>query len=293
MTMRLVNRELCRVGPSTGLPTRTQQADLLQVAFHSHGDTSFPMLFPASARECFEFSWRAFDIADRYQTPIVVMSDLDLGMNIWVSDPLEYPDAPFDRGKVLTEEELKKVGSWGRYRDVDGDGIPYRTIPGTSPGGDLSYFTRGSGHDEEARYTESHEVYVRNLDRVARKVASVTAHLPDPVITGNADSDVALVAYGSSDHAVQEALAGGGHDLAYMRIRGYPFHDEVGEFLARRERIIVLDQNQQGQMAQLLRMTFPQVAARIESIRHYGGLPLSAEWVAGALGAVREKVTQP
>ncbi len=279
-----------RVGPSTGLPTRTQQADLLQVAFHSHGDTTFPMLIPGNVAECFEFSWRACDVAERFQTPVIVMSDLDLGMNYWVSDPLVYPDRPFDRGKILTEEQLGEMERWGRYKDVDGDGIPYRTIPGLSRHAAMAYFTRGSGHNEFAKYTESDQDYVRNLDRLARKLAGVPAHLPAPVLEGRADAECGIIAFGSTDHAVREALAGRGRDTAYLRIRSFPFHAAVGEFLARRERVLVVEQNQQGQMAKLLQLGYPASAGRIRSACHYGGLPIGAKFVRNALVEAFAKV---
>ncbi|MCI0652631.1 MAG: 2-oxoacid:acceptor oxidoreductase subunit alpha [Planctomycetes bacterium] len=279
-----------RVGPSTGLPTRTQQSDLLLVAFHSHGDTSFPMLIPANAAECFEFAWRAFDVADRYQTPVVVMSDLDLGMNTWVSEPLVYPDRPFDRGKILTPEKLAQLEKWGRYKDVDGDGIPYRSIAGRTQDSRFSYFTRGSGHDENAVYSESDQVYARNLDRLARKIRGTVQVLPEPVLAGKGNAEVGIIAFGSTDHAVREALAANETAADYLRLRAYPFHDSVGEFIAGHDRVVVIEQNQQGQMAQLLRMALPEHAPKIESITYYGGLPLSAAFVARALNGTLAKV---
>ena len=271
-----------RVGPSTGLPTRTQQGDVMQVAFNSHGDTTFPMYFPANAQECFEFSWRVFDVAERFQTPVVVMSDLDLGMNNWVSDPLEYPDEPFDRGKVMTDEELAKAEDWGRYRDADGDGIPHRTVPGLNKDPKAAYFTRGSGHDPYAKYSESDEVYANNLARIERKLASVADALPAPIESGDADAELGVIAYGTSDHAVREALADSeAPDVAYLRVRAYPFSSAVEEFIQARKQVIVIEQNQQGQLAKLLQMAYPNLADRIESACYYGGLPLAAGFVRG------------
>lgn len=274
--------DISRVGPSTGMPTRTQQSDLLQVAFLSHGDTRFPMLFPATPHEAFELSWQAFDAADRLQTPVVVMSDLDLGMNTWVDTEMEYPDRPIDRGKVLTDEKLAELENWGRYRDVDGDGIPWRSVAGNMESPQAAYFTRGSGHDENARYTESDEVYSRNLDRLARKIDGAVNYLPAPVFEGDPNSTFGILAFGSSHTPIREALDSAdakGLSYGYLRIRSWPFHDEVESFLARSERVVVVEQNQQGQMAALLKMSFPQHAAKLEGARYFGGLPLSASFV--------------
>lgn len=279
--------DIARVGPSTGLPTRTQQSDVLMVAFLSHGDTRFPMLFPGTPHEAFEMSCQAFDIADRLQTPIVFMSDLDLGMNTWVDDELEYPDTPMDRGKILDEEKLASLAKWGRYLDVDGDGIPYRSIAGKLEDRRAAYFTRGSGHDEFARYTESSEAYVRNLDRLRKKIDGSPQYMPAPIITGPEDASVGLMCYGSSVAPMTEALEHPDYaGFGYLRIRSWPFHDEVGTWLAARDRVLVVEQNQQGQMAQLLKMAFPESAAKIESACYYGGLPLSATFIRNAIDAL-------
>jgi len=272
-----------RVGPSTGLPTRTQQSDILQVAFQSHGDTRFPMLMPADPKEAFEFSVAAFDLAEHYQTPIFVMSDLDLGMNLWVSDELEHPDAPLDRGKLATDEVLSKLADWGRYLDVDGDGVPYRTVPGKTTDPRTAHLTRGSGHDERGRYSEDPDVYARNLDRLARKIDGTVELLPEPVVAAGAGKELGIIAFGTTDHAVREALAAMERPPAYLRVRAWPFHDSVGDFIREHDRVVVIEQNQQGQVAQLLRMAFPDLAPRIESARYYGGLPLTAAFVRGAL----------
>src|SRR5579859_7940510 len=231
--------DIQRVGPSTGLPTRTAQGDLSFAYTLSHGDTRHIVLLPGSVGECYELGMKAFDIADRYQTPVLVLSDLDLGMNLWMTTPLEYPDQPFDRGKVLTADDLERLkGDWGRYRDVDGDGIPYRTLPGTDHPA-AGYFTRGSGHDEEARYTENADVYARNLDRLARKHEGAREHLPQPVIS-ESGSAVALIAFGSTDAAVVEArdeLAAARLPVDYLRLRALPLARSVVDFVRRHERV--------------------------------------------------------
>ncbi len=275
-----------RVGPSTGLPTRTQQSDILQVAFQSQGDTRFPMLFPSSPPEAFSFSWQIFDLAEKYQTPVVMMSDLDLGMNTWLSDPLEEPADDFDRGKIATDEVLQKIENWGRYRDVDGDGIPYRTIPGITLHPDVAHLTRGSGHDEDGNYSESPEVYVANLDRLARKIDGMVKDLPEPV-REDRDQSLGVIAFGTSDWAVQEALSTIDAPPSYLRIRSYPFHDEISSFIADHDRVLVIEQNQQGQMAQLLKIDNPKDADKIVSANYYGGLPLSARFVADSIAELQ------
>ncbi|MGE3166945.1 MAG: 2-oxoacid:acceptor oxidoreductase subunit alpha [Planctomycetota bacterium] len=279
-----------RVGPSTGLPTRTQQSDLLQVAYLSHGDTRFPILFPATPTDAFELSWKAFDIAERFQTPTFVLSDLDLGMNTWICDTPAYPDRPFDRGKVLDDEALGKLERWGRYLDVDGDGVPWRTVPGRNRDLRAAFFTRGSGHTEYATYSEDDKVYQRNLDRLARKIANMAPHLPEPeIVTTTGKPTTGLIAYGSTDAAVKESLASNPGKANYLRVRAYPFHPQVAEFVGQHERLIVVEQNQQGQMAQLLRAAFPAAATRIHSACHFGGLPIAASFVDAALAQTPAK----
>jgi len=273
--------DIQRIGPSTGLPTRTSQADLLSVAFLSHGDTRHVMLFPSSVDDCFDYGMRAFDLAERLQTPVFVLSDLDLGMNVWMADPFPYPDKPWDRGKVLSAEDLERIGKFERYRDVDGDGIPYRTIPGTKHAL-AAYFTRGSGHDETARYTESSEAYPRVMDRLARKWETARTWVPKPVVDEAPGAELGIVAYGSSRWAVEEArerLLADGVKTSSLRVQAYPFTAEVEAFLARHERIYVVEQNRDGQMAALLRMEYPERAARLRSVLHYDGLPLAASTV--------------
>ncbi len=272
--------DIQRVGPSTGLPTRTSQADLAFTYTISHGDTRHLVLLPGSMEECYEFARTSFDYADRFQTPVFVLSDLDLGMNLWMTPPFRYPEAPFDRGKVLTAADLERLqGDWGRYRDVDGDGIPYRTLPGTDHPA-AAYFTRGSGHDENARYTEAAETYARNMDRLARKHETARAHLPAPVRIGQG-AGIGLIAFGSTDAAVREALdllGEQGLRVDYLRVRALPLSPQVGEFIAEHERVYVVEQNRDGQLYDLIRLeTSPELVGRLRSIRHYDGRPIPAE----------------
>ncbi|MEB3187696.1 MAG: 2-oxoacid:acceptor oxidoreductase subunit alpha [bacterium] len=275
-----------RVGPSTGMPTRTQQGDVLSLYLASHGDTRHVVLIPGNPREAFDLSYQAFDLAERLQTPVFVMLDLDLGMNLWMTDPFAYPEAPLDRGPVVTAEELearvhdatRTAPVFARYRDVHGDGIPERTLPGTDHPL-AAYFTRGSGHTEEAKYTEKPEEYVRLVDRLARKHETARGLVPAPVVDWQ-DAEVTLVSYGSSCQAIDEAralLAEAGVPTNGLRLMALPFHPEVREVLGRSARIYVIDQNRDAQMADLLRLELgPEVAARIRSIRHYDGMPLDA-----------------
>ena len=281
-----------RIGPSTGLPTRTSQGDLSFTYTLSHGDTKHLVLLPGNVEECYEFGRDAFDYADRFQTPVFVLSDLDLGMNLWMTEPFKYPDKPFDRGKVLSKEELDKLhGEWGRYRDVDNDGVPYRTLPGTEHPA-AGYFTRGSGHDENARYTESAATYARNMDRLSRKFETARKAMPAPVIDESAKSSTALIAFGSSDSAIAEAratLAANGHPVDYLRVRALPLSDEVTAFVSRHERVYVVDQNRDGQLYDLVRLALPaDLVTRLQSIRHYDGQPIPATSITDHL---QEKVT--
>ncbi len=278
-----------RVGPSTGLPTRTQQGDILFAHFASHGDTEHVLLFPADPNEAFEFAWRAFDIAERLQAPVFVMSDLDLGMNHWMARPFAYPDQPMDRGKVLWEEDLERWEQergepWGRYKDVDGDGIPYRTVMGNRRPG-AAYFTRGTGHDEYARYSEDPENWYRLVQRIKRKYHANRHILPRP-IAEETGQPVGILTYGTVDAAMVEARAlmeQRGLVTDYLRVRALPFHDEVGDYLARHQRVYVVEANRDGQMAMLLRMAYPQWAPRIRSVARTDGLPLSARFIAESI----------
>lgn len=270
-----------RMGPSTGLPTRTSQGDLLFVRFLGHGDTQQIMLLPGNLEECFEFGWRAFDLAERYQTPIFVLSDLDLGMNLWMSAQFRYPDEPMDRGKVLSAEDLDEIGEFARYRDVDGDGITYRTLPGTDHP-KAAYFTRGTGHDDAAVYSERPEHYVENMERIARKLETARVNLPAPVISTQDGARIGLIGFGSSDPAIVEAidrLKDEGMLVDYLRIRAVPFSDEVPQFIDAHERSYVIEMNTDGQMYQLLQLAAPENALKLSKLNLNNGLPLSARWI--------------
>ena len=270
-----------RSGPSTGMPTRTQQADLLSTAFLSHGDTKHPILLPGNVKECFEFGCAAFDLAERLQTPVFVFTDLDLGMNNWMSDPFDYPEKPIDRGKVLTAEELDKLGSFARYRDVDGDAIGWRTIPGTMHP-KAAYFTRGSGHNDAAGYTERPNEYQAVMDRLARKFETARTLVPAPVVYRNGKSKIGFLAFGTTDFAMRESLdqieKENGLSVDYMRIRSFPFTREIRDFVASHERVYVVEQNRDAQMASLLKLDLPaDQVVKLRSILHYNGLPIDAQ----------------
>lgn len=275
-----------RVGPSTGLPTRTAQGDVTFTHFLGHGDTQQVILFPGSVSECFEFGWRSFDIADRLQTPVFVLSDLDLGMNQWMTCPFEYPHEPIDRGKILWEGDLDELdGTWARYRDVDGDGIPYRTVPGNRHP-EAAYFTRGTGHDENARYTEDSETWVKLLARLKHKFYTAREYVPAPLIDTMQGSQVGIIAYGSTEPAIQEArqqLADGGLKTDFLRVRALPFTGQVDDFLRSHERIYVVEMNRDGQMHQLLTLECPARALNMKSIANMDGLPLTARYVREAI----------
>jgi len=267
-----------RAGPSTGLPTRTMQGDVAFAYSLSHGDTKHIVLLPATIEDAYQLSMDAFDLADRFQTPVFVLSDLDLGMNSWLTKPLAYPEKPFDRGKVLTAHDLNKVQSWGRYRDVDKDGIPYRTVPGTEHS-NAGYFTRGTGHDEEARYSEQPDVWQRGLDRLVRKMETARAHVPAPIVEDDGNA-VAILAYGTTHHAVIEArdrLREAGVNVDYMRVRALPLSPDVATFVARHERVYVVEQNRDGQLYGILRTELPtHLISNLVSVRHYNGVPIDA-----------------
>ena len=272
-----------RTGPSTGMPTRTSQADLLSVTFLSHGDTKHIVLLPGSVKECFELGYAAFDLAERLQTPVFVLSDLDLGMNNWMSDPFDYPSTPLDRGKVLTAEDLDRLGGFARYRDVDGDGIGWRTLPGTQHP-KAAYFTRGSGHNDAAAYTEKPDEYVVVMDRLARKFENARKLVPGPVTVRDGSSKIGFLAYGSTDFALRESLdqieKEYGQDVDYMRIRAYPFAHEIHDFVASHERVYVVEQDRDAQLASLLKLDLPaDQVTKLRSILHYNGLPLDARTV--------------
>jgi 2-oxoglutarate ferredoxin oxidoreductase subunit alpha len=267
-----------RVGPSTGLPTRTAQGDLLSAAFLSHGDTRHILLLPSSVEECYSMALEAFDLAELFQTPVFVMMDLDLGMNNWMADPFAYPDAPINRGKILTAETLKRLGDWGRYKDVDGDGIPYRTIPGD---GMPASFTRGSGHNARGQYSERPDDYVDNVDRLARKFETSRRHVPKPVVQQNPKAKVGLIAFGTSHFATEESRdqlrEETGVETSYYRLRAYPFTEELAAFVDAHERVYVIEQNRDAQLLQLLKLELaPEQVAKLRSVLHYNGLPIDA-----------------
>jgi 2-oxoglutarate ferredoxin oxidoreductase subunit alpha len=284
--------DIQRVGPSTGLPTRTMQGDVLKAAYLSHGDCKHPCLYPADIEEAYGFALEAFDLAEELQTPVFVLSDLDLGMNLWMSEPFVYPEKPIRRGKVLDADALARLqagveGGWGRYKDVDGDGVPYRTLPGT-PGGDGAYFTRGSGHDEYARYTEDGRAYMRNMARLARKFETARTRVPAPVEEGRG-RPVGVLAYGTTHHAIVESRAQlaeeEGLQVDYLRVRAFPFPDVVRDWIAAHERVYVVEQNRDAQMLALLRTEFPDLAERMHSVRHWDGLPIDARSVTEQIAA--------
>jgi 2-oxoglutarate/2-oxoacid ferredoxin oxidoreductase subunit alpha len=274
--------DIQRVGPSTGLPTRTAQGDILTVAMLSHGDTKQIMLLPASAEECYTTAMDAFDLAERFQTLVFVLSDLDLGMNNWMSKTFEYPEKPLDRGKLLDSASLERMGGeFGRYKDVDGDGIPYRTIPGD---GMPAYFTRGSGHNDRGQYSERPDDYVNNVERLARKFETAKQYVPQPVIEENPRAQVGIIAYGSSHWAIIETrdqlMQEAGIETAYLRIRAYPLTDSIADFIKRHDRVYVVEQNRDAQMFSLMRMEMdPALSAKLRSVRHFNGLPIDARSV--------------
>ena len=272
-----------RVGPSTGLPTRTMQGDLVSTAMLSHGDTKHPMFFPSSPRECFSMMIDAFDLAERFQTPVFVMSDLDLGMNNWPSEPFLYPEKPIERGKVLNAEDLTKLGGFARYRDVDGDGVGYRTLPGTNHPA-AAFFTRGSGHNDRAGYSEREDDYMNNMDRLTRKFESIRGAMPAPHLDLNSRAHVGLVCAGTSRYGTEESrdqlLREQGIETSYLRLKAFPFGEELIDFVRRHERVYVIDQNRDAQLVMLMRLEFePELIAKIRSVRYYGGLPLDARTI--------------
>jgi 2-oxoglutarate/2-oxoacid ferredoxin oxidoreductase subunit alpha len=286
-----------RVGPSTGLPTRTMQGDITSTYYLGHGDAKHILLLPGSVEECYTMAMAAFDLAERFQTPVFLMSDLDLGMNNWMADPFPFSDKPLDRGKVLkTKEELDahiaKFKEFARYRDVDGDGIPYRTLPGFMDAPAATYFTRGSGHNDRAMYTERPDDYKNNMDRLARKFETAKQYVPKPVVAEATGSRVGIIAYGSSDFAVEEArviLGRKGVRIDYLRLRALPFTPETAAFIAAHDRLYVVDQNRDGQMYDLLRLEIGGNTDKLRSIRHYDGFPLDAETVIEGIEAGEKK----
>ncbi len=284
--------DVVRVGPSTGLPTRTSQGDLIAARYLGHGDTEHILLLPGSVKECFEFGWRAFDIAERLQAPVFVLSDLDLGMNQWMTEPFEYPDQPMDRGKVLWEQDLEKLGEkFARYKDVDGDGIPYRTIPGNHHP-TSAWFARGTGHDESARYTEDNVVWERMMLRIKKKYETAREYMPKPVVHTAKGAKAGILAFGSPDAAILEArdrLKKEDVKTNYLRLRAIPFVDEVRKFVEKQDVVYVVEMNRDGQLHQLLCVEYPEFANKLVSLTKHDGWPLSARWVTETVLAKEQK----
>ena len=275
--------DIQRVGPSTGLPTRTSQGDILSTAFLSHGDTKHILLIPSSVEECYTMAGEAFDLAEQFQTLVFVMSDLDLGMNNWMSDPFNYPEKPLNRGKVLSREELDKLGGFSRYKDVDGDGIPYRTLPGTDHPA-AAYFARGSGHNEKSQYSERPDDFERNMERINRKFETARSFVPRPEIVQTGKSKIGIIAYGTSHWAITEARDQLRKEYQvetdYLRLRAYPFTREVHNFIEQHDRVYVVEQNRDAQMLSLLKLDArPELVTRLLSVAHIHGLPLDARSV--------------
>lgn len=266
-----------RAGPSTGLPTRTAQGDILFAHFLSHGDTKHVCLFPGTLAECFEFGQTCFDLAERLQSLVIVLSDLDLGMNVWVENKWVYPERPYDRGKVVTLEDLEKGLKFERYKDIDGDGIAQRTLPGT-PHSNAAYFTRGSGHSASATYTENPDAYQEVTNRLSKKWETARTLVPPPLIRNTGGSN-GLLFYGPLDNVIEETqdLLKDNTTLNTCRVRALPFSAEVKQFLADNQRIFVIDQNRDGQMFQLLAMEYPEYANKLVPLKYHSGLPLNAE----------------
>jgi len=281
--------DIQRTGPSTGLPTRTSQADLSFVAGLSHGDTKHVILLPGTVKECFEFGIEAFDLAEQLQTPVFVLSDLDLGMNNWMSEPFEYPEKPITRGKVLDAERLKELGGFGRYKDVDGDGIPYRTLPGTDHPA-AAYFTRGSGHNEKALYSERPEDYENNMLRLSRKFETAKTLVPKAIIEGDGKQKVGIIAFGTSHFAILESRGQLERELNlptdYLRVRAYPFTQEVLDFVSAHDRIYVVEQNRDSQIFNLLKVDLdPAQVVKLHTVLHFNGLPIDARSVTSAIAS--------
>jgi 2-oxoglutarate/2-oxoacid ferredoxin oxidoreductase subunit alpha len=287
----LVLWDVQRVGPSTGLPTRTAQGDLTLNYFLGHGDTQHIILIPSSVNECFEFGWKAFDLAETFQTPIIILSDLDLGMNLWMTKKFDYPDQPIQRGKVLWEKDIEEFpGEWGRYLDVDGDSIPYRTLMGNTHK-KAPYFTRGTGHDEFGNYSEDPDIWQRMLDRIKVKIESSKETLPKPVFRALPGANIGLIAMGSTEHALIEAqdkLNTLGISTDFMRVRALPFSSEVQKFIEAHQRNYVLELNRDGQLHQLLVLHYCDMTDRLTSLSYIDGLPMTAEWIIKAVFAKEE-----
>jgi len=286
--------DIQRVGPSTGLPTRTSQGDILSTAFLSHGDTKNILLMPCSVAECFSMAQDAFNLAEQFQTLVFVMSDLDLGMNNWMSDPFEYPKEPINRGKVLAKEDLDRLGGFARYKDVDGDGIGYRTLPGTQHPA-AAYFTRGTGHNEKSGYSERPDDFEKNMERINKKFETARSFVPRPeIIGGKSKSKIGIIAYGTSHWAIIESRDQlrdeYNIEIDYLRLKAYPFSREVHEFIEQHDRVYVVEQNRDAQMLSLIKLDIKaELVTRLRSIAHIHGLPLDARSVTDELTSMEGK----
>ena len=279
-----------RVGPSTGLPTRTGQGDLAFMYNVGHGDINHIILIPGTVNECFEFGWKSLDFAERYQTPIFVMSDLDLGMNTWVTEAFEYPETPIDRGKLIWEEDLEKFEDWGRYMDIDGDGIPYRTVMGNMSERS-AYFTRGTGHDVYGNYNEDPKNWSDMLHRIEKKLAGAIEKLPQPIIHKGKDAKIGLIGMVSTNDAIletQATLAKHGIETDYMRVRALPSCCAVRDFIADHDRCYVLELNRDGQLKEILMLEHSDLSEKLISITDIGGLPMTAVWAVENIIAAEE-----
>ena len=277
--------DIQRVGPSTGMPTRTAQGDIMQAYTLSHGDTKHIVLLPGTVEDCFEFGMAAFDIAERMQTLVLVLSDLDLGMNFWTGDEFKYPEKPFDRGKVLDEEGLQKLQTYHRYADVDNDAIGWRTLPGTR-NEKAAFLTRGSGHNKMAQYTESSPQYQEVVDRLTKKWKTASKYVPAPIVDRKPGAKVGIIAFGSTHMPMREArdiMKQSGVETSYLRLRAIPFTDDVASFIADHDRIYVVEQNRDGQMLDILRSEYFAHAGKMRSVRHYDGMPITAPIIANGV----------
>ena len=280
---------ITRMGPSTGLPTRTSQGDLLFTHFLGHGDSRQICLLPGNLKEAFEFGWKSFDISEDLQTPVFVVSDLDLGMNNWLSDPFDYPDKPISRGKVLDADSLQEFidehGKWGRYMDVDGDGIAYRTLPGTDHRF-AAYFTRGTGHDEMAVYSERSDDWVENMTRLRLKMDTARDMLPQPIIDNGSSADIGIITFGTNEDAIREArdwLANDGIRTNYLRVRALPLASSVSEFIDAHKSVFVIENNFDGQLTQLIRLEHPENVSHVRPLALGDGLPMTPDWIYDSL----------
>ncbi|MDT8307820.1 MAG: 2-oxoacid:acceptor oxidoreductase subunit alpha [Anaerolineae bacterium] len=282
--------DIQRVGPSTGLPTRTSQGDVTFAYNLGHGDTRNVLLFPANPAECFEFGGTAFDLAEQLQTLVLVLSDLDLGMNNWMSEPFQYPAEPLKRGKVLTAEEVEEKG-FARYKDIDGDGVAYRTLPGNK--NPLSaYFARGTGHNERAVYSERADDWVANMERIKRKFETARGLVPQPVVDRVEGARIGIIAYGTTAPAIAEArdrLAAEGIDTSFLRVRALPVSPSVRDFVEQHDRVYVVELNRDGQMHQILQLEMPDIATKLTSFAFLDGMPLTARWVVESLLAKEQE----